>query len=78
MQICCTANSSSTNEEQYVGCIAGQRVRVWNKTGVECTVNDLTITPHTEGFQAVIWHLIVSHPELKEKQTKWESVTEKK
>lgn len=36
------------------------------------------LTPCSEAFQAVIWHLIVSHPELKEKQTKWESVTEKK
>jgi D-sedoheptulose 7-phosphate isomerase len=29
------------------------------------TVNPLTITPHTEAFQAVIWHLLVSHPLLK-------------
>jgi D-sedoheptulose 7-phosphate isomerase len=39
------------------------------------TVNPDTITPHTEAFQAVIWHLIVSHPKLKENQTKWESST---
>jgi D-sedoheptulose 7-phosphate isomerase len=32
------------------------------------------ITPHTEGFCAVIWHLLVSHPELKRSATKWESV----
>lgn len=32
------------------------------------------VTPHTEGFQAVIWHLLVSHPALKAVQTKWESV----
>ena len=38
------------------------------------TVNDENITPHSEAFQAVIWHLIVSHPMLKLKQTKWESV----
>jgi D-sedoheptulose 7-phosphate isomerase len=31
------------------------------------------ITPHTEGFCAVIWHLLVSHPELKQSATKWES-----
>ncbi len=31
------------SDEQYVGCVTGQRVRVWNKTGVECKVNDLTI-----------------------------------
>ena len=32
------------------------------------------ITPHAEAFQAVIWHLLVSHPSLKANQTKWESV----
>jgi D-sedoheptulose 7-phosphate isomerase len=32
------------------------------------------ITPHTEGFCAVVWHLLVSHPELAQKTTKWESV----
>jgi D-sedoheptulose 7-phosphate isomerase len=38
------------------------------------TVNPETITPHSEAFQAVIWHLLVSHPKLKAHQTKWESV----
>jgi len=33
------------------------------------------ITPHTEAFQAVVWHLLVSHPALKLQATKWESVT---
>ena len=33
------------------------------------------VTPHTEGLQAVVWHLLVSHPCLKATQTKWESVT---
>lgn len=37
------------------------------------TVNSETITPHSEAFQAVIWHLLVSHPNLKFHQTKWES-----
>lgn len=35
------------------------------------TVNSLTVTPHSESFQVVIWHLLVSHPELKENPTKW-------
>tara|TARA_B100000035_G_scaffold278357_1_gene257270 strand:+ start:18634 stop:19233 length:600 start_codon:yes stop_codon:yes gene_type:complete len=39
------------------------------------TVNPETITPHTEAFQAVIWHLIVSHPDLKKNEMKWEEVT---
>jgi D-sedoheptulose 7-phosphate isomerase len=38
------------------------------------TVNPENITPHSESFQAVIWHLLASHPKLKENQTKWESV----
>lgn len=36
-------------------------------------VNSETVTPHSEAFQAVIWHLLVSHPKLKANQTKWES-----
>ena len=39
------------------------------------TVNPETITPHSEAFQAVIWHLLVSHPKLKAHATKWESAT---
>ena len=38
------------------------------------TVNPETVTPHSESFQAVIWHLLVSHPKLKKNKTKWESV----
>ncbi len=37
------------------------------------TVNPETVTPHSEAFQAVIWHLLVSHPALKTYDTKWES-----
>ena len=38
------------------------------------TVNPETITPHAEAFQAVVWHLLVSHPGLKASKTKWESI----
>ena len=37
------------------------------------TVNPDTVTPHSEAFQAVVWHLLVSHPLLKSAPTKWES-----
>jgi len=37
-------------------------------------INSETITPHTEAFQAVIWHLLVSHPDLQKYGMKWESV----
>jgi len=36
--------------------------------------NPLHVTPHTEAFQAVLWHLLVTHPALKTAETKWESV----
>lgn len=35
------------------------------------TVNPTTVTPHSESFQTVVWHLIVSHPKLKSNPTKW-------
>ena len=37
-------------------------------------VNKAHITPHTESFQAMVWHLLVSHPKLKAAEMKWESV----
>jgi len=37
-------------------------------------ISKSTITPHTESFQALIWHLLVSHPKLKVSEMKWESV----
>jgi D-sedoheptulose 7-phosphate isomerase len=39
-------------------------------------VNPDHITPHSEAFQAVVWHLLVTHPSLKAMPTKWESVAE--
>jgi D-sedoheptulose 7-phosphate isomerase len=39
------------------------------------TVNAVHVTPHAEAFQAVIWHLLVSHPVVKIEQTKWESTS---
>jgi D-sedoheptulose 7-phosphate isomerase len=41
------------------------------------TVNSETVTPHSEAFQAVVWHLLVSHPKLKAHQTMWESTARK-
>ena len=37
-------------------------------------VNKNAITPHAEAFQAVIWHLIVTHPTLNPNKNKWESI----
>ena len=41
-------------------------------------VNPATVTPHTESFQAVVWHLLVSHPRLKASEMKWESTRQSK
>lgn len=38
------------------------------------TVNPESVTPHSEAFQAVVWHCIVSHPDLRASEMKWESV----
>ena len=35
------------------------------------TVNNKSVTPHCEAFQAIIWHLIISHPKIKVNKTKW-------
>lgn len=56
-----------------VGRDGGYTAQVADACVVIPTVNPENITPHTEAFQAVIWHLIVSHPKLKVNQTKWES-----
>lgn len=59
--------------------IVGRDGGYTNKVADACvvvpTVHPNLITPHTEGFCAVIWHLLVSHPKLQKKATKWESLT---
>jgi len=60
-----------------VGKDGGYTSSVANSCVLIPTVNEQTITPHTEAFQAVVWHLIVSHPKLKLKETKWESLSKK-
>jgi D-sedoheptulose 7-phosphate isomerase len=57
-----------------VGRNGGYTVRVADACVVVPTVNSETVTPHAEAFQAVVWHLLVSHPALKVAATKWESV----
>jgi D-sedoheptulose 7-phosphate isomerase len=57
-----------------VGRDGGFTAKVADACIVIPTVNPETITPHTESFQAVIWHLIVSHPQMKISEMKWESV----
>jgi len=56
-----------------VGRDGGYTAKVADAAVIIPTINPETITPHSEAFQSVIWHLLVSHPLLKVKQTKWES-----
>ena len=56
-----------------VGRDGGYTARVADVCVIVPTVNPETITPHSEAFQAVVWHLLVSHPRLKTAPTKWES-----
>jgi D-sedoheptulose 7-phosphate isomerase len=57
-----------------VGRDGGYTARVADACVIIPTVNPQTVTPHTEAFQAVVWHLIVSHPAMKINEMKWESV----
>jgi D-sedoheptulose 7-phosphate isomerase len=56
-----------------VGRDGGYTAQVADACVIVPTVNADNVTPHSEAFQAVVWHLLVSHPKLKENQTKWES-----
>ena len=57
-----------------VGKDGGYTAKVAAACAIVPTVNPEHITPHSEAFQAVVWHLLVSHPKLKARATKWESV----
>ena len=56
-----------------VGRDGGYTAQVADACLVIPTVNPENITPHSEAFQAVVWHLLVSHPSLKAAPTKWEA-----
>ena len=58
-----------------VGRDGGYTARVADACVIVPTVALAAITPHTEAFQAVVWHLMVSHPALKCQETKWEAVS---
>ena len=58
-----------------VGRDGGFTAKVADACCVIPTVNPQNVTPHSEAFQGVVWHLLVSHPKLKIGQTKWESTS---
>ncbi|MDR1137212.1 MAG: SIS domain-containing protein [Synergistaceae bacterium] len=57
-----------------VGRDGGYTARVANACLIIPPVDSETITPLTESFHGVIWHLLASHPRMKTNETKWESV----
>jgi D-sedoheptulose 7-phosphate isomerase len=57
-----------------VGRDGGYTAKVGDAVCIIPTVNPEAVTPHSEAFQAVVWHLLVTHPVLKARQTKWEGV----
>ena len=68
------AKGRGTRIAGVVGRDGGYTAQVANACVIVPTVNPDHVTPHTEAFQAVIWHLLVSHPRLKVAATKWESI----
>jgi len=68
------ARSVGARITAIVGRDGGYAAQVANACVIVPTINPVHTTPHTEAFQAVVWHLIVSHPDLKIAETKWESV----
>jgi D-sedoheptulose 7-phosphate isomerase len=57
-----------------VGKDGGYTAKIASAVVIIPVVNAETVTPHTEAFQAVVWHMIVSHPLLRVNEMKWESV----
>jgi D-sedoheptulose 7-phosphate isomerase len=57
-----------------VGRDGGYTARVADACVIVPTISPANVTAHTESFQAVVWHLLVSHPRLRKSEMKWESV----
>ena len=68
------AKSVGTRITGIVGRDGGFTAKAADACVIVPTVNPAHVTPHSEAFQAVVWHLIVSHPALKMAETKWEAV----
>jgi D-sedoheptulose 7-phosphate isomerase len=69
------ARHSGANLAGIVGSPGGYTAKVADVCVIIPTVNPDTVTPHAETFQAMLWHLLVSHPALRARPAKWESVT---
>jgi D-sedoheptulose 7-phosphate isomerase len=69
------AKSTGARVCGIVGRSGGFTAKMADACVIVPTVNPATVTPHTEAFQAVVWHLLVSHPRLQASPTKWESLS---
>jgi D-sedoheptulose 7-phosphate isomerase len=73
----CTMGFAQSIGAPIIGSVrkdAGYSARVAESCVIVPTANPAHITPHSEAFQAVVWHLLVSHPRLQQNATNWESV----
>jgi hypothetical protein len=68
-----TRKTSRGRNRRRVGRDGGYTAKEASACVIVPTVNPDHVTPHSEAFQAVVWHLFVSHPKLKMNKTKWES-----
>jgi D-sedoheptulose 7-phosphate isomerase len=68
------ARSTGSTILGIVGRDGGYTARTADACIIIPTVNPVHVTPHAEAFQAILWHLLVSHPAVKQTETKWESV----
>jgi len=60
-----------------VGRDGGYTKKVGDEVVVVPTVDPALVTPHSEAFQAVVWHCLVSHPDLCIQEAKWEGLAKK-
>jgi len=67
------ANDKGARVMGVVGRDGGYTKESSDLTIVVPTIDDGLVTPHTEGWQAVLWHLLISHPKVCVNETKWES-----
>ena len=70
----CKWSYTSISKPKIIGIVGrdgGYTKRIGDAVIVIPTVNEDQVTPLTEGFQSIIWHLLVSHPKLKINETKW-------
>ncbi len=68
------ARSLGTKITGIVGRDGGFTAQVADACVIIPTVNPAHVTPHSEAFQGIVWHLLVSHPKLKTEKTRWESI----